>query len=182
MAHTENDEFARIALEEGFCTREQIERCLRIQSRSDERLSLGQSLLREGFLTEEQYSWILVLLRQGAKKERKAELSAAVALASARQGQEDRVLGGILVSEGWISAELLKVGMEEAARSGRPLAEALKALGLLDPARVAEILRRLERTERSCPSCGATLSIVRLPTAHPIRCPRCGSIVAPGRP
>ena len=68
MSGVENDGFARVVVAEGFCTRAQIDRCLQIQSSTDERLSLGQSLLREGFLTQEQYSRVLVLLRQGNKK------------------------------------------------------------------------------------------------------------------
>ena len=66
----ENDDFARIVLAEGFCTHDQIDRCRRIQVNTDERLSLGQSLMREGFLTREQYSRVLVHIRQGNRKGR----------------------------------------------------------------------------------------------------------------
>lgn len=183
-SHVENDEFARIVLAEGFCTREQIARCRRIQSTTDERLSLGQSLLREGFMTQEQYSRVLVLLRQGYKKDRdadvarKAEQCLAGGRADARQGQEDRVLGGIVVAQGWISAELLKVCLDQARKSGRPLAETLVTLGYLESARVDAILGQLERMELSCPSCKATLSVVRLPTGASVRCPRCQNIVS----
>jgi hypothetical protein len=179
----ENDDFARVALGEGFCTQEQIDRCLQIQSSTDERLSLGQSLLREGFLTREQYSRVLVLLRQSYKKERATavELNDDRRLeerALARRRQENRVLGGIVVAEGWISAELLKVCLEEVAKSGRPLAEALVNLGHLERARIDAIIARLERLEFSCPSCKATLSVVRLPTGDPVRCPRCRNVVS----
>ena len=68
MQYPENDAFARIAVEQGFCTRTQIERCLEIQARTSESLSVGQSLRREGFISEEQYSRILELLRKGRKK------------------------------------------------------------------------------------------------------------------
>ena len=184
----ENDDFARVVLAEGFCTQDQIDRCRQIQSNTDERLSLGQSLLREGFLTQEQFSRALVLLRQGYKREkdtavvRKAERRLEDARASARQGQEDRVLGGIAVERGWISAELLKVAQELAAKRGRPLAETLVALGHLEPAHVDAILSRLERMDLACPSCKAILSVVRLPTGEPVRCPRCGTIVPQGLP
>ena len=188
MSHAENDGFGRVAVAEGFCTPAQIDQCLRIQSRTDERLSLGQSLLREGFVTPEQYSRVLVLLRQGYKVERdiavvlESERRLADGRAYARQGQEDRVLAGIVVAEGWISAERLKVCLDEAARSSRPLAETLVALGHLEAARVYAILDRLERTDLTCPSCKATLSIVRLPTADSVRCPRCRNVLALGNP
>lgn len=178
MSYAENEEFARVAIAEGFCTRAQIDRCLEIQSSTNEHLSLGHSLLREGFLTSEQYSRVLVLLRQGYRKER----DTADARALVRQRQEDRVLAGIVADERWISAGQLKACQDEAARSARPLAEILVAAGHVEPARVEAILQRLERSERSCPSCGATLSVVRLPTADPVRCPRCGTVLPPVRP
>jgi len=186
MAQTEDDDFARIVLAEGFSTREQIERCRRIQSSTDERLSLGQSLLREGFMTPEQYSRALVLLRQGSKRERdgavlrNAERGLAEGRAAARQSQEDRVPGGIVVAEGCVSAEVLKVCLKEAATSGRSLAETLVALGHLESARVDALLCRLEMLELSCPSCKATLSVVRLQTAGLVRCPRCRNVVPQG--
>lgn len=176
---SENERLARIVLAEGFCTRDQIDRCLRIQSNTNEHLSLGQSLLREGFLTSDQYSRVLMLVRQGYKQDRddsaarRAEEGLEAGRASARQGQEDRVLGAIAVNEGWVSAAQLKACMDESSRSRRPLAESLVALGYLEPARVQAIVARLERSERTCTSCGATLSVVRLPTAVPVRCPRC---------
>ncbi len=180
---TENDDFARVALAEGFCTPDQIDRCRKIQSSTDERLSLGQSLLREGFVTQEQYSRMLVLLRQSYKKERdgiavrKADRRLAERRADARQSQEDRVLGAIVVAEGQISAGLLKDCLEDAAKRGRPLAETLVTLGQLTPSQIDAILGRLERTEVTCPSCKASLSVVRLPTEESARCPRCRSAI-----
>jgi len=169
MAQVEDDGFARVVIAEGYCTREQVDRCVRIQSSTDERLSLGQSLLREGFLSREQYSRVLVLLRQGYKKDK----DTVDRRASARQGQEDRVLGGIVVADGWISADQLKACLKESAATGRSLAETLVSRGLAGSSRVDEILRRLEKTEVTCSSCKATLSILRLPTSESLRCPRC---------
>ena len=180
----ENIRLAKIVLDEGFCTHEQIDRCLYIQSNTNERLSLGQSLLREGFLTSDQYSRVLVLLREGSKKERhtevvrQAELRLSEGRAFARQGQEDRVLGGIALAEGWVSIEQLKDCVDRSSRSGRPLAESLVLRGYVEHALVQAILARLERSDHTCPSCGATLSVIRLPTPVPIRCPRCRNALA----
>ncbi len=177
--YTENDGFARVALAEGYCTQVQIDRCLHIQSKTDERLSLGQSLLREGFVTQEQYSRVLVLLRKGYKNERDAAVVLEVQRrrtenrTRARQSQEDRLLAKILVAEGWVDAGTLKLDLEEATKSLRPLAEVLVTLGHLDQARIEGILSRLERRELSCPACGATLCILRVATAAPVQCPRC---------
>ncbi len=184
--HAENDGFALVALAEGCCTQAQIDRCLHIQSKTDERLSLGQSLLREGFITQEQYSRVLVLLRQGYKKERDAAVvlelqrQQAETRTRARQSQEDRLLAKLVAAEGWVGSEALRLHLEEATKSSRPLAEILVRSGHLESARVGEILSRLERRDLSCPSCGATLSILRLPTSAPVHCPRCQKSLPPG--
>jgi hypothetical protein len=65
MSDANNDLLAKAALALGFCTPAQIAQCLRIQSATTEGLSLGQSLLREGFISGEQYSQILKALRSG---------------------------------------------------------------------------------------------------------------------
>jgi hypothetical protein len=185
--YAENDGFARVALAERYCTQLQIDRCLHIQSKTDERLSLGQSLLREGFVTQEQYSRVLVLLRKGYKEERDTAVVLEVERrreenrTRARQSQEDRLLAKILAAEGLVDAETLKLDLEEATKSLRPLAEVLVTLGHMDYARIERILNRLERRELSCPACGATLCVLRVPTAAPVQCPRCQIALAPGR-
>ena len=71
MSDSDNDRFARIALELGFCSAQQIEHCLKIQSITSEGLSLGQSLLREGFLSDAQYSKILEVQRKARGSRRR---------------------------------------------------------------------------------------------------------------
>ena len=171
MSQPENDGFARIVLTEGFCTREQVDRCLRIQSETSEGLSLGQSLLREGFITSEQHSRILDLLRKSNKKDRDTAVVRKAApndREKALQAQEDRVLGALAVREGWITAGQLK------ECQGPGLAEKLVARGFLERTKVEALRARLVRDVLSCPSCGTTLSVVGLPSETPRRCPRCG--------
>jgi hypothetical protein len=67
MQYPENDAFSRIVIAQGFCTQAQIDQCLKIQSRTEEGLNLGQSLLREGFLSQAQYSRVNELLRKQRK-------------------------------------------------------------------------------------------------------------------
>jgi hypothetical protein len=76
MSDADNEDFGRVALRLGLCTAAQIERCRRIQSSTDERLSLGQSLLREGFLSGEQFSKVLETQRTDARKRASALPSA----------------------------------------------------------------------------------------------------------
>jgi hypothetical protein len=68
MSDVDNEDLGRVALRLGLCSAAHIARCLSIQSSTDERLSLGQSLLREGFLSEAQYSQVLATQRADARK------------------------------------------------------------------------------------------------------------------
>jgi hypothetical protein len=78
MSDANNDLLAKTAIALGFCTPAQIDQCLRIQADTTEGLSLGQSLLREGFISEDQYSQILKSLRSGFGKGSSASIRAAM--------------------------------------------------------------------------------------------------------
>ena len=178
MSQVENDEFARIALGEGFCTPAQIERCLGIQSSTSEHLSLGQSLLREGFITPEQYSRILVLLRQGYKKER----DTAALMKVERQSQEDRLLSRVVLREGFVTAKQLQEcqDRQDAGSIRSSLAEILVSGGYLEAPQVESILARLVRKEMFCPSCSASFSVLGVPFTRVLECPRCRGNLAEG--
>jgi hypothetical protein len=78
MSDANNNLLAKTAIALGFCTPAQIDQCLRIQADTTEGLSLGQSLLREGFISEEQYSEILKALRSGFKSGDSAPIPTAI--------------------------------------------------------------------------------------------------------
>ena len=72
-----------------------------------ESLSLGQSLMREGYLSDAQYSRVLKLIRSGGGNE-KASLASGTRSPVTRRQQEDDLLGKLGVREGWITAADLR--------------------------------------------------------------------------
>jgi hypothetical protein len=104
MSNADNEDFGRVALRLGLCTRAQVERCLRIQSSTDERLSLGQSLLREGFLSQAQFSKVLETQRADSRKRAAAAPlgGGPPAVPGAPRAHGDDLLGNLAVREGWI--------------------------------------------------------------------------------
>jgi len=176
----ENQAFAKIILELGFCTPAQIERCLRIQTDTTEGLSLGQSLLREGHISDAQYSEVLQKMRPGA---RKTAAPPAKRKSLSAQEQEDDLLGKLALREGWISAEeLSRCRREEAPGAvARTLGEILISRGALLPAQVKELLGRLTRRAMSCRACKASYSILSIAESKFVACPRCGKPLAEGQ-
>jgi hypothetical protein len=184
MSDADNEDFGRVALRLGLCTRSQVERCLRIQSSTDERLSLGQSLLREGFLSEGQFSRVLETQRADARKR------AAVppfdggppALPGSPQNHGDDLLGKLAVREGWITERKVRACLR-AANAGaapRPLLEVMVDRGHLDPAGAEALKARLSKRPMSCSACSASFTVLSLARSAIVPCPRCRRPLAQG--
>ena len=175
MSDVDNEQFGRIALRLGFCTAPQIERCLRIQSSTDERLSLGQSLVREGFISDAQYSKVLENQRAEARRE-------AAAPSRIPQDQEDELLGKLAVRQGWITAaevrECRRAG--RAAAPPRSLVEVMVERGHLDAAGARELRARFSRRPMSCSACAVSFSVLSVARSSDVACPRCGHPLAEG--
>jgi hypothetical protein len=177
VSDDDNDQFALAALRLGFCTAEQIEQCLKIQLSTDERLSLGQSLLREGFITDAQYSKILETQRKGARRE-----VAAPAASPTPQEQEDELLGKLAVREGWITESNVSACLRarKAGSSPRSLVEVLVDQGYLDAAGAKKLQARLSRRQMSCSTCTVSFTVLSLARSAVVPCPRCRRPLAEG--
>ena len=184
MSDADNDLFRRAALQLGFCTPKQIEQCLKIQSSTDERLSLGQSLLREGFISEAQYSKILETQRKDAR--RKAAAPAAdkspSTVSRTPQDQEDDLLGKLAVREGWITESEVRSCLRavKAGAAPRSLVEVLVDQGYLDAVGANELLARLSRRRMSCSACAVSFTVLSLARSATVLCPRCRRPLAEG--
>lgn len=184
MSDNDNDQFALAALRLGFCTAEQIEQCLKIQLSTDERLSLGQSLLREGFITDAQYSKILESQRKGARKEAAAPAAGKRPSAVSRtpRDQEDELLGKLAVREGWITESkvtaCLRAGKAEVPP--RSLVEVLVDQGYLDAAGAKKLQARLSKRQMSCSTCTVSFTVLSLARSAVVPCPRCRRPLAEG--
>lgn len=191
MDHIENERFAEIALSRGFCRKDQIQRCLAIQANTPENLSLGQSLLREGFITEEQHSRVLTLIRRSIKEGRalgspavppEAKSMPASDTSSPERWEDDR-LGKLAIREGWLTLEDLRacVQAEERRSPRRPLVEILLAGGYLTPARASDLLKRVSRRQMCCRGCEKSFNVLSLARSSEVRCPECGAPLEMGK-
>lgn len=159
MGSSDSDRFAEIALSLRYCTEDQIRRCQAIQRETNENLHIGQSLLREGFLSGDQYAEVLRRMRSGVKKEAPA---AAVR-------PEDDLLGKLAVREGWLTASELAACLQGKGL----LSEILVARGHLTPDRVKELLARVARRPMFCRTCERAYTVLSIAQSREITCPEC---------
>ena len=158
--------FGKIAVDLKFCTAEQVEACLALQETSDERMSLGRHLVREGHLTEDQHSAVLERQRRN--------LSRLDPAAQAPKG--DILFGRLAVREGFATEEQVNAALREQGRNGdrRSLGEVFIAKGILNAEEVRWILGLQSKWIMSCPTCFSTFT-VRSTSRTPSKalCPRC---------
>jgi hypothetical protein len=192
MDHIDNDKFGEIALSLGFCTADQIRSCLDIQRDTTENLSLGQSLLREGFISGEQYSRVLTLLRSSLGKARQApddpfqpETSGGLTNPEVptAEEREDDLLGKLAVREGWIAAADLKACLqrEKPGTPRQPLAKILVTKGYLTPARAKDLLARVSRRLMFCRGCEKSFTVLSIANSRNVNCPHCRKPLEEGK-
>lgn len=188
MSDTDNDHFGEIAVSLGFCSAEQIRRCLQIQKDTTESLSLGHSLLREGFISGEQYSQVLGQLRSNLKRSSRASAEQAPTANVEAPSAEDRaeeLLGKLAVREGWLSAAELQACLRVEAPGAlrRTLAEILVTRGHLTASQAQDLLSRVSRREMHCPACGKTFTVLSIANSRELACPGgCGRLEPGKRP
>lgn len=192
MRHTDNEKFGEIAVSLGFCTPEQIRRCLEIQGDTTENLSLGNSLLREGFISREQYSEVLEVLRSSLKKvvhppddqvPSAAPESSPNPEIPTTDDREDDLLGQLALRQGWLTAAELKACLqgEKPGAPRRALGEILVARGYLTPGRAKDLLARVSRRSMCCRRCEKTFTVLSIANSREISCPKCHGRLEDGK-
>ncbi|HYE98623.1 MAG TPA: hypothetical protein VEJ18_06910 [Planctomycetota bacterium] len=158
--------FGKLAVEMRFCTAEQVERCVAIQSALTNPLPLGRHLVEEGYLTEDQHSKVLERQRQNLVRAEPAS----------RVSKGDLLFGRLAVKEFLATEEEVNACVREQARSGdrRTLGEVMIARGILTTAEVEWLLSRQSKTIMRCAPCSITLT-VHSTSKNPkkVACPRC---------
>ena len=165
--------FGKIAIGQGFCTKEHVERCVAIQSRSPDRLPLGRILVDEGYLNEEQHSKVLTIQRKNMR-----------ARDSITQREKEAILfGKLAVREGLLTEEKVNECLSEQAREGekRTLGEIMVSKGCLTAAQVKTLLARQEKRIMNCPACKLTFTVLTI-SKKKIGCPRCNQPLQEGKP
>jgi len=165
--------FGKIAVGQRFCTEEQVERCVAIQSKSPDRLPLGRILVDEGFLTEEQHSKVLTIQRKNMRS--RDSLT--------KREKENILFGKLVVREGLLAEEKVNACLSEQAQEGekRTLGEIMVSKGYLTAAQVKTILARQEKKIMNCPACELTFTVLTI-SRKKIGCPRCGNPLQEGKP
>ncbi len=194
MSHTDNDKFGEIAVSLGFCTSVQVRRCLQIQKDTTEDLSLGHSLLREGFISNEQYSQVLALVRSNLRRSSRGQTEnppahppehLMKAEAPTTDDRQEELLGTLAVREGWLTAAELKACLRVEAPGAlrRTLAEILVTRGHVTASRAQDLLARVSRREMHCPACNKAFTVLSIANTREVACPGgCGRLEEGKRP
>jgi hypothetical protein len=161
----------QIALEEGFITPEQLERCAAIQAGETPPRPLGRILLETGCLSEERLADVVRI--QSARFERLA--------ADPAQGG---LLGQLALRLGYVTPEQLHEGLRDQQASGRAgssllLGQALLRRKTLTTEKFLDLLRRQEKEVVCCPVCQAFYDLTGKGGETPFLCGSCQAVVHP---
>lgn len=166
--------FGQISVAQGFCTQDQLDRCLRVQAETSRPMPLGRHLVDEGFITEEQHSRVLEIQRK--------KLLVPDPVAGTRR--EASLFGRLVLRRGLLTEPQVNECLREQAQPGeaRSLGEIMVARHLLSPAQVKELLGNQFKRIMSCPSCGLSYTVTSMSGTSTVECPRCRVPLRDGKP
>jgi uncharacterized CHY-type Zn-finger protein len=166
--------FGKIAFGKGYCTQDQIDSCLVIQSTSRDASPLGRILVNEGYLTEQQHSEVLALQRK----------TMAVATRFMKKRKESILFGKLAVREGLLTEvearDCLRIQAAETEK--RSLGEIMVSKGYLTSELVKSLLAKQQKKIMSCPVCRLSFTVLTISREKRIDCPRCRGPLAEGKP
>jgi uncharacterized protein YbaR (Trm112 family) len=158
--------FGKLAVSLGFCTQEELDACVKIQSAGPDRLPLGRVLINEGFLNEAQHSEILIAQRKNMN-----------ALDPLLLKQREAVLfGKLAVREGLLTTEQVNLCLAQQATdpSGRSLGEIMVLRKFLTSGQVRDLLASQQKRIMSCPGCKMSFTVFSISQGKKVvTCPRC---------
>lgn len=165
----------RIAIELGFCTEAQVEKCLEMQAASTSPLPLGRLLIDEAVITEDQHSKVLEVQRGRMLRRDPVVVNAS---------REDTLFGTLALREGWVTREQLNSCLRLQGRPGekRTLGEVLAAERLLTAAQVKALLTKQSKRIMSCAACKVSFTVHTISRGKPIPCPKCRKPLQDGKP
>ena len=131
MSARNEELFGRIAVSDGYITREQLEECLSVKSQSDSNSTLWQIMVEKSYIDHHTTNKIL----EKVDRELKAEKS--------NRGV-DKFFGDVAVSNGFCTAEQMEQAIAEQKRrmqEGRNqrLGELCVEMGILTPQQIAQM-------------------------------------------
>ena len=167
--------FGKIALSKQFCTQEQIDECVELQSGESPQPPLGELLLYKGYLTPEQHAEILKEQQKNLQSEDPAT----------KRRKEDLLFGKLAVREGLVTEDQVNDCLRrQAAHQGDPrsLGEVMVDRGFLSPDQVKHLLARQQKRIMSCSRCRLSFTVLTISQGKSVACPRCKLPLREGKP
>ncbi len=158
--------FGKLAVGKGYCTKENLEWCLAIQTTTTLRIPLGRILVQEGFLSEDQHSEILSLQRTNM----------TIVDPLTRKRRESVLFGKLAVREGLLTAAEANDCLTEQAAEGekRSLGEIMISSGYLTAGQVQDLLGKQQKKIMSCQACALAFTVQTISQGKKaVLCPRC---------
>jgi len=165
--------FGKIAASRKYCTAAQIDKCIAIQANSRDRVPLGQILLREGYITQDQHSEILGIQRRNM---------AAIDPIN-KVSKESLLIGKLAIREKLVSEEDVNACLRLQAKDGekRSIGEILVEKGFLSPAQLKGLLTKQQKRIMSCSKCRLSFTVLSSTQAKVVACPRCKGMLQEGK-
>jgi hypothetical protein len=169
MSHFDEHLFGRIAVLNGYLSKDQLHECLALQNGMEpsQRIPIGEILRSKGYLTEKQLGQILEIRKSKLRK----------LLRDAKEIiRNDKVFGLIAVRKGRVALDQLESALLEQQRLKLKnfqirLGEVLVSLKCL---KVADVQDILAEQGNICPACDCHFTIIGHSLEKRYRCSQCG--------
>ncbi len=170
MSRIDENIYGRLAVYQGWISREQLKECQEEERRAPGKKDLGQILLGRGYLTEQQLTRLREVHR---KKSRKI----------VREGEDAEHLDRVFVQTilrkeslgfGQLETALLEQERLERLNLSLRLPEVILALGMLPEEQVLDVLRESQRSVLECAPCERFYSVGGYRSGTKYQCRRCG--------
>lgn len=157
--------FGKIAVAKGYCTQQQVDECLLMQTYEESPPPLGDILLYKGYIAPEQHREVLAeQMRQLAEED-----------PVTKAPKEASLFGRLALREKLITPNQLNECLRLQGRPGekRSLGEIMIERGYLTPEQVKDLLSRQRKRIMTCPSCALSFTVLSISEAKEVLCPRC---------
>lgn len=164
--------FGRLAVEAGYITQADLDRCLSLQQ-DKTGTRLGAILVEQGLITFDQVHALI--------SEQTERLFGGETLEIDPEGG---LFGTLLIEHGYVEAPQVEQILEEQAKLLRlkirmRLGEILVSRGILSPSQVREVLELQRKTILMCPSCKVRYNVADLEVGVNLRCTACDVRLTP---
>lgn len=166
--------FGKIAVSRGFCSQEQIDECVRMQSFDNSPPPVGDLLLFKNYLTPEQHREVLKLQLERMQAEDPV----------GKLPKESVLFGKLAVREKLMTQDQANECLREQAKPGetRSIGEIMIAKGYLDSNQVKDLLSRQLKRILACPACRLSFTVFSISGGKKVDCPRCKGPLQEGKP